>query len=58
MVIKSLDHWPDLGSDLDLFTSAPSADVIQVMKTLSAHRWQRAVGETGWRINGISSSLA
>ena len=22
MVIKSLDHWPDLGSDLDLFTSA------------------------------------
>ena len=21
-VIKSLDHWPDLGSDLDLYTSA------------------------------------
>jgi hypothetical protein len=32
MVIKSLDHWPDLGSDLDLFTSAPSDEVIRVMK--------------------------
>jgi hypothetical protein len=26
-VIKSLDHWPDLGSDLDLYTNARSADV-------------------------------
>jgi hypothetical protein len=32
MVIKSLDHWPDLGSDLDLFTSAQPGQVIQVMK--------------------------
>jgi hypothetical protein len=22
-VIKSLDHWPDFGSDLDLHTNAP-----------------------------------
>ena len=28
-VIKSLDHWPDLGSDLDLYTNA---DVEQVIK--------------------------
>lgn len=31
MVIKSLDHWPDLGSDLDLFTNADSEEVIQLM---------------------------
>lgn len=31
-VIKSLDHWPDLGSDLDLFTDAKPADVIRLME--------------------------
>jgi hypothetical protein len=31
MVIKSLDHWPDLGSDLDLYTDGNSADVIRIM---------------------------
>lgn len=30
-VIKSLDHWPDLGSDLDLYTDAPAANVVRVM---------------------------
>jgi len=32
-VIKSLDHWPDLGSDLDLYTNA---DVRQVIKLFTA----------------------
>ena len=31
-VIKSLDHWPDLGSDLDLYTNTKPADVIALMK--------------------------
>jgi hypothetical protein len=31
-VIKSLDHWPDLGSDLDLFTSAEPRSVIALMQ--------------------------
>src|SRR5580704_12006342 len=31
-VIKSLDHWPDLGSDLDLYTNTKPADVIGLMK--------------------------
>lgn len=31
VVIKSLDHWPDLGNDLDLFTSAPSSRLTRVM---------------------------
>jgi hypothetical protein len=30
-VIKSLDHWPDLGSDLDLYTDANSKDISRVM---------------------------
>lgn len=32
-VIKSLDHWPDLGSDLDLYTDADSAKVVDLMDT-------------------------
>jgi hypothetical protein len=31
-VIKSLDHWPDLGSDLDLFTNAEPELVIGLME--------------------------
>jgi len=31
-VIKSLDHWPDLGSDLDLYTSAPAHVVCDLME--------------------------
>ena len=31
VVIKSLDHWPDLGSDLDLYTNASVADVTATM---------------------------
>ncbi len=31
-VIKSLDHWPDLGSDLDLYTTGNQATVIRVMR--------------------------
>lgn len=31
-VIKSLDHWPDLGSDLDLFTGATPEEVCGLMK--------------------------
>jgi hypothetical protein len=31
-VIKSLDHWPDLGSDLDLYTNTKPAEVIGLMK--------------------------
>ncbi len=31
IVIKSLDHWPDLGGDLDLYTDAEPAAVVSVM---------------------------
>lgn len=32
-VIKSLDHWPDLGSDLDLYTNADIDQVIKLFMT-------------------------
>jgi len=32
-VIKSLDHWPDFGSDIDLFTDAPESRVSAVMRS-------------------------
>ncbi|MGA9354010.1 MAG: nucleotidyltransferase family protein [Terriglobales bacterium] len=31
-VIKSLDHWPDLGSDLDLYTTADEGAVQRAMR--------------------------
>ena len=31
VVIKSLDHWPDFGSDLDLYTDSQSEDVSELM---------------------------
>ena len=44
IVIKSLDHWPDLGSDLDLYTDADPAAVVSVMRakfraTLADRSW-------------------
>jgi hypothetical protein len=46
IVIKSLDHWPDLGSDLDLYTNAPNAKVVAVMaKRFKAHLAERSWGD-------------
>jgi hypothetical protein len=43
-VIKSLDHWPDLGSDLDLYTNANSTDVLQLM----ARNFESKVASRSW----------
>lgn len=32
VVIKSLDHWPDLGSDLDLFSRGDDRAIVEVMQ--------------------------
>jgi hypothetical protein len=46
LVIKSLDHWPDLGSDLDLYTDAEPADVIAIMSDhLHARVQKRSWGD-------------
>jgi hypothetical protein len=33
-IIKSLDHWPDFGSDIDLFTDAPERQVSALMRSV------------------------
>jgi hypothetical protein len=43
-VIKSLDHWPDLGSDLDLYTSAIPEQVLDLMR----RRLQAQVAARSW----------
>lgn len=44
IVIKSLDHWPDLGSDIDLYTTAKSEDVVDVMRD----RFHARLAERSW----------
>jgi hypothetical protein len=43
-VIKSLDHWPDLGSDLDLYTNADNRKVSQLM----SRRFGARMAERSW----------
>jgi hypothetical protein len=43
-VIKSLDHWPDLGSDLDLYTSTSPDSVIQLMR----ERFNASLAPRSW----------
>jgi Uncharacterised nucleotidyltransferase len=45
-VIKSLDHWPDLGSDLDLYTSGAPEQVGRIMRQkLQAQEERRSWGD-------------
>ena len=45
-LIKSLDHWPDLGNDLDLFADAEAADVERIMsKRFGAKLEPRSLGD-------------
>ncbi len=43
-VIKSLDHWPDLGSDLDLYTDADPAKVVELMGS----HFQATLADRSW----------
>jgi hypothetical protein len=43
-VIKSLDHWPDLGSDLDLYSNGEGADVVAIMR----ERFKAKAAERSW----------
>lgn len=45
-VIKSLDHWPDLGSDLDLYIDVDEQTLLQVMtQGLRGNREPRSWGD-------------
>jgi hypothetical protein len=59
IVIKSLDHWPDLGSDLDLYTDADPVDVGHIMMidlraTLAERSWgDRLAGKWNFLVPGL-----
>src|SRR3569833_207300 len=45
-VMKSLDHWPDLGNDLDLYSTADEKKICEVMeKKFNAHIEERSWGD-------------
>ncbi|MGE5205482.1 MAG: nucleotidyltransferase family protein [Chlamydiota bacterium] len=44
VVMKSLDHWPDLGNDLDLFSPADERSIVRLMRT----RFQARVEARSW----------
>lgn len=62
-VIKSLDHWPDIGSDLDLYTNAHPDDVCRLMKTrfradIAARSWgDRLACKWNFEIPGLPEAV-
>ena len=45
-VMKSLEHWPDLGNDLDLYTTADERRVVHIMlNQMGAHIEPRSWGD-------------
>ncbi len=62
-VIKSLDHWPDLGNDLDLYTTGEERTVVRTMVSrFKAHVEPRSWGDRlakkwNFAIPGLRESL-
>jgi hypothetical protein len=62
-VIKSLDHWPDLGSDLDLFTDSRPDDVVKLMQRvfdakIAPRSWgDRLAGKWNFLIPGLKEAV-
>jgi hypothetical protein len=62
-VIKSLDHWPDLGSDLDLYTNADSTAILKLMKRrfdaqIAPRSWgDRLAGKWNFQIPGLPEAV-
>ncbi len=58
-VMKSLDHWPDLGSDLDLYSNAPPQAICALMQKrfgaqIAARSWgDRLAGKWNFNIPGL-----
>lgn len=63
MVIKSLDHWPDLGSDLDLYTNSKPATISKVMTghfnaTIAPRSWgDRLAGKWNYLVPGLPEAV-
>ncbi len=63
VVIKSLDHWPDLGSDLDLYTNSNPSDICGFMTeqfhaTLAQRSWgDRLACKWNFMIPGLPEAI-
>lgn len=63
VVIKSLDHWPDMGSDLDLYTAGGETCVIDVMTdhfgaSVLPRSWgDRLAGKWNFLLPGLEEPL-
>ena len=61
-VMKSLDHWPDLGNDLDLLTTGDQQQVVEVMTRaframIEARSWgDRLANKWNFRVPGLRES--
>lgn len=62
-VMKSLDHWPDLGNDLDLYVSAESGPVIALFvekfhAEIEGRTWgDRFAGKWSFLVPGLSKAI-
>jgi len=62
-VIKTLDHWPDFGSDIDLYTNADPATVCALMQkrfdaTVASRSWgDRLAGKWNFEIPGLPEAV-
>jgi hypothetical protein len=62
-VIKSLDHWPDLGSDLDMYTDTKPEDVFRLMAKhfhagIDSRSWgDRLAGKWNFLIPGLPEAV-
>ncbi|HUA15100.1 MAG TPA: hypothetical protein VMG31_07370 [Verrucomicrobiae bacterium] len=62
-VMKSLDHWPDIGNDLDLYTEAEPAATRRVMQerfraSAQPRTWgDRLAQKCGYRVPGLRATV-
>ena len=62
-VIKTLDHWPDFGSDIDLYTNGDPVSVCALMKeqfdaTIAVRSWgDRLAGKWNFEIPGLPEAV-
>jgi hypothetical protein len=62
-VMKSLDHWPDLGSDLDLFSNASPGAICNLITTkfgaqIASRSWgDRLAGKWNFNIPGLAEPV-
>lgn len=63
IVIKSLDHWPDIGSDLDLYTGGHQEQIVSILKNRFAaevlpRSWgDRLAHKWNFRLPGLSEAI-